>query len=56
MATPYLGAAVISSFGFAPRGWAVCNGELLPINQEPGPLFHPRRHFWRERDHHLRFA
>ncbi len=21
------------SFGFAPRGWAQCNGQLLPINQ-----------------------
>jgi microcystin-dependent protein len=20
-------------FGFAPRGWAMCNGQLLPINQ-----------------------
>ena len=21
------------SFGYAPRGWAMCNGQLLPINQ-----------------------
>jgi len=21
------------SFGFAPKGWALCNGQLLPINQ-----------------------
>jgi microcystin-dependent protein len=21
------------SFGFAPKGWAMCNGQLLPINQ-----------------------
>src|ERR1700761_7597951 len=21
------------SFGFAPKGWAQCNGQLLPINQ-----------------------
>src|SRR5947209_2357250 len=21
------------SFGFAPRGWTLCNGQLLPINQ-----------------------
>ncbi len=33
MATPYLGELRIFSFGFAPRGWAVCNGQLLPINQ-----------------------
>ena len=23
----------IFSFGFAPRGWATCNGQLMPINQ-----------------------
>jgi microcystin-dependent protein len=26
------------SFGFAPRGWALCDGQLLPINQNQ-PLF-----------------
>jgi microcystin-dependent protein len=26
------------SFGFAPKGWALCNGQLLPINQNQ-PLF-----------------
>ena len=24
------------SFGFAPKGWALCNGQLLPINQNQG--------------------
>lgn len=24
------------SFNFAPRGWAQCNGQLLPINQNQG--------------------
>jgi microcystin-dependent protein len=33
MATPYLGELRMFSFGFAPRGWATCNGQLLPINQ-----------------------
>jgi microcystin-dependent protein len=23
----------IMSFDFAPKGWAPCNGQLLPINQ-----------------------
>jgi microcystin-dependent protein len=23
----------IFAFGFAPKGWALCNGQLLPINQ-----------------------
>ena len=33
MSTPYLGEIRISSFAFAPKGWALCNGQLLPINQ-----------------------
>jgi microcystin-dependent protein len=33
MATPYLGEIRIVSFTFAPKGWAMCNGQLLAINQ-----------------------
>ncbi len=33
MATPYLSEIRILSFGFPPKGWALCNGQLLPINQ-----------------------
>jgi len=33
MAEPFLGEIRIASFGFAPKGWAMCNGQLLPINQ-----------------------
>jgi microcystin-dependent protein len=33
MSTPFLGQISIMSFGFAPKGWALCNGQLLPINQ-----------------------
>jgi microcystin-dependent protein len=33
MSTPYLSEIRIMSFGFAPRGWTPCNGQLLPINQ-----------------------
>jgi len=33
MSTPFLGETKIFAFGFAPRGWAECNGQLLPINQ-----------------------
>jgi|SRR5262245_10159376 len=33
MAEPFLGEIRIMSFGFAPKGWALCNGQLLPINQ-----------------------
>jgi microcystin-dependent protein len=33
MAEPFLSEIRIMSFGFAPRGLALCNGQLLPINQ-----------------------
>jgi microcystin-dependent protein len=33
MGTPFLGEIRIVSFNFAPRNWALCNGQLLPINQ-----------------------
>lgn len=33
MAEPFLSEIRIMSFVFAPQGWALCNGQLLPINQ-----------------------
>lgn len=33
MAEPFLAEIRIVSFNFAPKGWAQCNGQLLPINQ-----------------------
>ena len=33
MAEPFLSEIRIMSFSFAPKGWALCNGQLLPINQ-----------------------
>ena len=30
---PFIGELRIVSFAFAPRGWAQCGGQLLPINQ-----------------------
>ena len=33
VATPFLSEIRIVGFSFAPRGWALCNGQLLPINQ-----------------------
>jgi microcystin-dependent protein len=33
MGTPYLSEIRIVSFNFAPRGWALCNGQTLSINQ-----------------------
>lgn len=33
MAEPFLSEIRMMSFGFAPKGWALCGGQLLPINQ-----------------------
>lgn len=33
MAEPFLGEIKIISWNFPPKGWAFCNGQLLPINQ-----------------------
>src|ERR1700675_881342 len=33
MGTPVLGAVKLVSFNFAPKAWALCNGQLLPIAQ-----------------------
>jgi microcystin-dependent protein len=33
VAEPYLAEIRIMSFAYAPTGWALCNGQLLPINQ-----------------------
>src|SRR4051812_8346031 len=33
MAEPFLAEIRLVSFNFAPKGWAQCNGQFLPINQ-----------------------
>jgi microcystin-dependent protein len=33
MPTPYMGELKLLAFNYAPQGWAFCNGQLLPINQ-----------------------
>jgi microcystin-dependent protein len=33
MATPYLGQIQVFPFSFAPKGWALCNGQLMSIQQ-----------------------
>lgn len=38
MAEPFLGEIRLMSFGFPPKSWAFCDGQLLPINQNQ-PLF-----------------
>lgn len=36
MAEPFLSEIRIMSFVFPPKGWALCDGQLLPINQNQG--------------------
>jgi microcystin-dependent protein len=38
MSEPFLSEIRIMSFNVVPKGWALCNGQLLPINQNQ-PLF-----------------
>lgn len=33
MASVFLGQIMLTGFGFTPRGFALCNGQLLPISQ-----------------------
>lgn len=33
MGTPFIGELRLTSFNFPPKGWAFCNGQLLPIAQ-----------------------
>src|SRR2546430_2272768 len=33
MSQPFMGEIKIISWNFPPRGWAFCNGQTLPINQ-----------------------
>src|SRR3984885_3745155 len=33
MSQPFLGQLALFSFGYAPRGWALCKGQLMAINQ-----------------------
>ena len=38
MAEPFLSEIRLMSFVFPPKGWALCDGQILPINQNQ-PLF-----------------
>lgn len=33
MSEPFIAEIKLLAFNFPPRGWALCNGQLLPINQ-----------------------
>jgi microcystin-dependent protein len=36
VAEPFLSEIRLMSYSFAPKGWALCEGQLLPINQNQG--------------------
>ncbi|WP_183092705.1 phage tail protein [Nocardioides stalactiti] len=36
MSEPFLGEIKLMAFNFPPKGWALCNGQFLPINQNQG--------------------
>src|SRR5205085_3896979 len=38
MGTPFMSEIKIISWNFAPKGWALCNGQFLPINQNQALL------------------
>jgi microcystin-dependent protein len=33
MSEPFLSQIMLVPYNFAPRGWAFCNGQILPISQ-----------------------
>ncbi len=33
MSDPFLGEIAVVAFSYAPNGWALCNGQLMPISQ-----------------------
>jgi microcystin-dependent protein len=39
MSSPYLGEIRCFAFNFAPVGWQLCNGQLLPVSGENTALF-----------------
>ena len=52
MAEPFLGEVRLFSFAFPPKGWALCNGQLLPINQNQRRSIERHRYaigVWRKR-------
>ena len=38
MSDPYIGEIKMVAFNYAPRNWAACDGQLIPLQQNP-PLF-----------------
>ncbi len=53
MSEPFIAEIRIFAGNFAPRNWAFCNGQLMPIAQNTGPVLAGRHNLWRRRSHHL---
>ena len=48
-ADPFLGQIQMFGFNFAPRGWALCDGQLLAISSYSSSVFLTWHHLWRRR-------
>ena len=55
-ATPFFGEIRMTSFNFPPKGWAQCNGQLLPINQNQALFSILGTTIWRQRTDQVRAA
>ena len=45
---PFLGEVRLFAFTYPPKGWALCNGQLLAITQNQALFCHPGNNLWRE--------
>ena len=39
MSDPFIGEIRLFPYTFAPRGWALCSGQILSIAQNRGPTY-----------------
>ena len=46
---PFVAEIRIFPFNFAPKGWAFCNGQLMPLSQNTALVLAARHHLWRRR-------
>ena len=56
MAEPFLGEIRTFAFDFAPKGWAKCEGQLMPINQNQALFALLGTYLRRRRPGHVRAA
>ena len=56
MSDPFIGEIKLVAFNYPPKGWALCNGQLLPDQPEPGAVLAARDDVRRRRARQLRPA